>query len=203
MTTIDTTTTRSTAGSHVDQQRALTTLTAAFTTDPIIRWLFPDDHTFNEAFPRLAQLMGGDAFAADTVWIAPRYAGVALWVAPDAPPSDDDAFGELFTTYVEPERTEAVFDFVSQVDAHHPHEPVWYLPFVGVDPAHQGQGHGADLVRAGLIRADADGLPAYLEATSERNRALYERLGFEVVGEIRAGDSPSLWPMLRPAGGQR
>jgi hypothetical protein len=53
----------------------------------------------------------------------------------------------------------------------------------------------------GLARADRDGLPAYLEASAPRNRALYERHGFEVVGEIQAGDSPPLWPMLRPAVG--
>ncbi len=46
-------------------------------------------------------------------------------------------------------------------------------------------------------RADVDTLPAYLEASSPRNRALYERHGFEVTGEIQVADSPPLWPMLR------
>ncbi len=70
MTAIDSTTTRSIAPSQVDPQRALATLTVAFTTDPVIRWLFSDDRTFEAAFPRLAGLMGGDAFAADTAWVA-------------------------------------------------------------------------------------------------------------------------------------
>jgi hypothetical protein len=45
--------------------------------------------------------------------------------------------------------------------------------------------------------ADAAGEPAYLEATSSRSRALYERHGFEVTRELRCGDSPPLWAMWR------
>jgi hypothetical protein len=41
------------------------------------------------------------------------------------------------------------------------------------------------------------GVPAYLEATSEHNRRLYARHGFEVVGELSADGSPSLWLMWR------
>jgi hypothetical protein len=49
-----------------------------------------------------------------------------------------------------------------------------------------------------LERCDREGLPAYLEASSPRNRALYERHGFVVVEEMRlAKDSPPLWRMWR------
>jgi GNAT superfamily N-acetyltransferase len=186
----------------VEEDRALATLTAAFSADPVIRWLFPDAHTYLRAFPDLARLMGGDAFAAGTAEVAPGYAGVALWVSPDAI-SDDQALGSLFETWVDAGQHESVFALLPQVVDHHPTDPVWYLPFVGVDPLRQGGGVGTELVRAGLARADTDGLPAYLEASTARNRALYERLGFDVVGEIRAADSPPLWPMLRPAGAPR
>lgn len=82
-------------------------------------------------------------------------------------------------------------------DEHHPSESCWYLPFIGVDPRCQGQGHGSRLLRQGLARCDRDHLPAYLEASSPRNRTLYERHGFTVIAEIQVGDSPPLWPMLR------
>jgi hypothetical protein len=52
-------------------------------------------------------------------------------------------------------------------------------------------------MRPTLDRCDAEGLSAYLEATSERNAALYERLGFRAGGELRLGTSPPLWPMRR------
>jgi ribosomal protein S18 acetylase RimI-like enzyme len=197
MTTIEATVT-----APADRDRALAALTAAFCSDPVIRWLFPDSRTYLHAFPRLAQLMGGDAFVAGTVAVAADHAGVALWVSPDAHTADE-ALIALFESCVDPVRLDAVFDLLTQVGDHHPAEPVWYLPFVGVDPTRRGQGFGGRLVRAGLERAAADGLPAYLVASSPQNRALYERLGFKVVGEIRAADAPPLWPMLHSGGAVR
>jgi len=55
------------------------------------------------------------------------------------------------------------------------------------------------LLQTAIARCDAEGLPAYLESTNPRNRPLYERHGFEAVGEIRIGDCPPIVPMLRRA----
>ena len=46
---------------------------------------------------------------------------------------------------------------------------------------------------------DAKGERAYLEASSERNRALYERHGFEMIGKVQIQDSPPAFPMIREA----
>jgi ribosomal protein S18 acetylase RimI-like enzyme len=88
-------------------------------------------------------------------------------------------------------------------DKLHPHEPHYYLSIVAVAPEHQGRGIGSALIRPILERCDRDGVPAYLEATTERNRALYERHGFRVSEEVRwPDDGPPLWLMWRePAGG--
>ena len=40
-------------------------------------------------------------------------------------------------------------------------------------------------------------MPAYLEATSEDNRRLYERHGFVIVDELAVAGSPPLWAMWR------
>jgi hypothetical protein len=44
---------------------------------------------------------------------------------------------------------------------------------------------------------DRDGALAYLESSNLRNVPLYERHGFEVLGTIQAGQSPTIVPMLR------
>ena len=80
---------------------------------------------------------------------------------------------------------------------HHPREPHWYLPLIGVDPAHQGKGYGDALMANALERCDRDRAPAYLESTNPRNISLYRRHGFEPIGTIQAGSSPLLVPMLR------
>jgi ribosomal protein S18 acetylase RimI-like enzyme len=88
---------------------------------------------------------------------------------------------------------------LAKMDSMHPREPEhWYLPFIGVDPDWQGRGIGTALLSPVLERCDRDGLPAYLEASTERNRACYERNGFEVVEEYRvADDGPPGWRMWR------
>ncbi len=89
----------------------------------------------------------------------------------------------------------AALDPVREQVAPSPH---WYLMTLGVDPPLQGQGIGGSLIQPGLARADADGLPCYLETMKEINVAFYRRHGFEVVaeGDIPAG-GPHYWTMLR------
>lgn len=70
---------------------------------------------------------------------------------------------------------------------------------IGVDPAHQGGGIGSALIAEGLKAVDRDGLIAYLESSNPRNIPLYQRHGFEVIGEIQSGSSPTVRPMLRKA----
>ena len=96
----------------------------------------------------------------------------------------------------EPDRP-GVFAVAEQMDQYHPEEPHWYLPLIGVDPAHQGKGYGSALLRHALAICDREKMPAYLESSNPRDNPLYQRHGFEVIGTIQAGSSPPLWPMLR------
>jgi ribosomal protein S18 acetylase RimI-like enzyme len=87
---------------------------------------------------------------------------------------------------------------VEQMGRNHPAEPHWYLPMIGVDPAHQRRGHGSTLLRQATEQLDREGLAAYLESSNPLNVPLYRRHGFEVTGLIRAaGDAPPMYPMVR------
>jgi GNAT superfamily N-acetyltransferase len=57
----------------------------------------------------------------------------------------------------------------------------WYLSIIGIDPAAQGQGIGAQLLMPTLTEADAAGAVCYLETFSPRNVMFYERLRFRSV----------------------
>jgi ribosomal protein S18 acetylase RimI-like enzyme len=181
----------------VDTGRAVATLVEAFAEDPVVRWFFPDATGYLTAFPEVLRLTSDGAAPAGTIDLLDGGTGAAIWHRPGTA-SPDEALAGLVATYIPTSRHATVYGFLEQMSGHHPDSAtVWYLPFVGVVPTRQGQGHGSVLLQGGLARVDRDGLPAYLEASSARNRALYERHGFEAVGEIRVADSPPMWPMLR------
>jgi GNAT superfamily N-acetyltransferase len=95
------------------------------------------------------------------------------------------------------DRQHEMTQIFEQMERYHPSDPCWYLPLIGVDPAHQGRGCGSALLQYALARCDRDGIPAYLESSNPRNISLYLRHGFEIMGHIQAGSSPTMVPMLR------
>jgi GNAT superfamily N-acetyltransferase len=87
------------------------------------------------------------------------------------------------------------------MEERHLREPHFYVRIVGVHTASQGQGVGSALMQPTLQRADSAGLPAYIEASSERSAALYERLGFVHMDVLELPDGgPPVWRMRRPPG---
>jgi GNAT superfamily N-acetyltransferase len=180
-------------------------LTAAFIDDPVFTWLVPDRSERDPLLPLIFDAFA-DAFARhdQTHVTAPggEVAGVALWAPPGVTPvhPDDEArFGGRLAELSGPhlERFGACMEVF---EAAHPSEPAWFLQFLAVDPDRQGQGHGSALLRAVLDTADRAGQAAYLEATSERNRALYERHGFTCFADLVLPDGPTAYAMWRDPG---
>jgi GNAT superfamily N-acetyltransferase len=90
-----------------------------------------------------------------------------------------------------------VLGVLEQMDRYHPTEPHWYLPVIGVEPLLHGQGFGSALMQQALDQCDRGGTPAYLESSNPRNIPFYQRQGFEGLGTIQVGTSPSIVPMVR------
>ena len=179
-----------------DTERCLAVLALAFSSDPPCRWAWPDPQQYWEAFPRFARAFGGSALEHGTANYYGGFSGVALWLPPGAAP-DEASLVRVIQDTVADERKDAMFAMFEQMDAFHPRETHWHLPLIGVDPAHQGKGIGAALLRHVLNVCDGQKVLAYLEATSRRNVPFYERHGFEALGSIQVADSPPVVPMVR------
>jgi GNAT superfamily N-acetyltransferase len=177
-------------------ERVFGVLTLAFAADPPNRWMFPEPAQYLRHFRTFARALGGPALLLRTAIVSQDYSAVALWLGPGAGP-DVEALMNLTEESVAPEKRAVLAVVIEEMTRHHPEEPHWYLPLIGVDPARQGKGLGAALLRPILAECDRKLLPAYLESTNPRNRPLYERHGFEAICEIRAGDFPPIVPMLR------
>jgi ribosomal protein S18 acetylase RimI-like enzyme len=170
-------------------------LTLAFSDDPMTRWTWPDGPIFLATFPTFAKAFGGVAFDHGTAHLVGRGAS-ALWLPPGVEPDDEALDRILASTMSEAVKADGA-RLMEQMARHHPSEPHWYLPLIGVDPAHRGKGMGGALLGHALAACDRDGALAYLESTNPRNISLYERHGFERLGTIQCGSAPPMAPMLR------
>jgi GNAT superfamily N-acetyltransferase len=171
------------------------TLARAFYDDPFVMWQLHGDERRLELVERGFRLFLERIWLRhDECWTTERVAGAALWEPPGTwelgagrqlllMPSMLSTFGRHLP------RTLKAFGVM---EAHHPKAPHYYLPILGVDPDRQRQGIGSALLRPVLARCDRENVGAYLEATSPRNRVLYERHGFTVTEELRvtAGAPP-------------
>ena len=179
-----------------DRDRVAAAIALGFSTDPVCRWMYPDSRQFMSGFPTFVLAMGGRAFDHESAYCTADLSGAALWLPPGVHP-DENAVGDIVDQTVAKSLQSDLQTLMGKMAASHPDGPHWYLPMIGVDPAYQNKGLGAALLRHALERCDREGLPAYLESTNPRNISLYLRHGFVAVGEIQAGSSPTVVPMLR------
>ncbi|MCZ7379193.1 GNAT family N-acetyltransferase [Micromonospora sp. WMMC250] len=189
-----------------DREAVVGTLVAAFVQDPILRHLFPDDDTY----PRYAAAFFGNLFDKrvhlSSVWTLGGGASVALWDPPagqpasgaaSVPTSVPDAAHESPEVSPYPADVRArVQGYDDTVHAALPTYPFWYLGVLGTHPDSAGRGWGRAVMRAGLDRAAADGLPAILETSKPGNVDLYRRAGWEVVGSL--SEPVPTWIMQQP-----
>lgn len=165
----------------------------AFHDLPPARWLIPGDDARRDVFPRLFGIFTEHALANGTVYTTPGRTAVALWLpvgedGPAPPAGYDERLAAVTGAWAHRFRAfDAALDHRHPAGASHHH-----LAMLAVRPGHQGQGTGSALLRAHHATLDQQHIPAYLEASDPRNRALYQRYGYT----DRPGD-----PFHLPAGG--
>ncbi|MGN6187448.1 MAG: GNAT family N-acetyltransferase [Conexibacter sp.] len=178
-----------------------TALAAAFFDDPVFGWLVGGGAMSRQArLERYFALQLAHAHADGCVWTSEGSRGAALCLPPGRwrlPPRSLIAHGRRYAGVFRGRLPRAI-GLLTAMERRHLRDAHYYFAYIGVAPEAQGQGLGQRLMRPTLDRCDTEGLPAYLEASSERNAALYERLGFRCVEVLRFAGSPPLRLMTRP-----
>jgi ribosomal protein S18 acetylase RimI-like enzyme len=181
-----------------DMDALIAVVVLAFAADPVARWMYRDAQRYLAYFGRFIRAFAGKAFSSGTVWRIEGNLGVALWLPPGVKP-DEDAIAAILDESVPGDVMPNVNAMFGEMAVYHPRGSHWYLPTVGVDPLVHRKGLGSALLTQALHRCDQEHTPAYLESSNPANTTFYQRLGFEVLGVIRAGHSPPMVPMLRSA----
>ena len=180
-----------------DRLRALSTLALAFSSDPLLRWMFPSSDSYLANITKIFDVFAGNSIGGETCLITSSFEGVAMWLAPGVE-ADEDAVSDTFARIFSPKFLPKVNEILATMESYHPHDDnCWYLPLIGVDPGHQNKGVGAALMEHMTEKLDNESAIAYLESSNQKNISLYLRHGFEVIGEIQIYDSPIVTPMIR------
>lgn len=181
-----------------ERDAALASTVAAFGTDPLLRWVWPEDDRYAACAPGFFGLLLDLRRAGGEVWAASGGAAVAMWDPPGglyARPATDP-WAALQDGFTQRERDcWAVYDERVGDRGSDPH---WYLGVLATDPARQGRGLAAAVVSPVLDACDRTGVPAYLETASAANVAYYRRFGFGIVRDVDLPDGgPQCWLLRR------
>ena len=177
-------------------------LAAAFADDPVFTYLFPPGTSRRQArLQRMFALETARSEKRSGSWVADGGAGATVWFPPGRWRSttwedlrDAASWIRLFGRQLRLGQQAR-----SVMEAHHrPLPDHWYLLYMGVEQARRGQGIGSALLQPVLDECDRTRTPAYLEASGERNRALYARHGFVARDALQLPDGgPTMFPMWR------
>jgi ribosomal protein S18 acetylase RimI-like enzyme len=171
---------------------AAQSLARAFQDDPLQAYVFPDPIERTKRSPaHFAPLLRYGLLFGEVLTTQGKPLGAAVWLPPETwqvTPERASAAGfDDLPNILGEEAAERFFSVLEAIDPYH-HQDVppehWYVMVVGVSPEARGQGLGRALLEPIMNRADAAGLPCYLETAQPDNVAFYEYLGFKKVVEI-------------------
>jgi ribosomal protein S18 acetylase RimI-like enzyme len=176
--------------SRIDEAAAV--LGRAFFDDPLERYMVPDDaERLKASSARFRNILRYGHLFGEVYTAAESPGAAAMWLPPGETEMSEERMQqagmfelraivgqEAFSRFIP---VIDVFDGLHASDAPGRH---WYLLVVGVDPLKQRRGLGGALVEPMLARADAEGVPCYLETANETNVGFYAHLGFAIIHDI-------------------
>lgn len=187
--------------------QAIAMVGRAFHKDPLSVYVYPDAAERTHRLPLMFSIVLRYTLRYGEITTTPEITGVACWLPPESTTVSTLRMlrtGALTTSLKMGlpglRRINNAENYMRNTQKRCIAEPHWYLWVMGIDPGCQGQGVGGMLLRAGLERADASGLPCYLETMNPDNVPKCQKFGFAIAseGEI-PGSSVHMWGMVRPA----
>jgi len=191
-----------------NQRGAADALAAAFLTDPLFKYVIPDEIERRRWLALLkAELVrqnvasGHSRVAVDDEG---RVAGTMC--AGPYPPAFWDSLIMNVKLFLLPRPWEPNLRYMVKIltylkiwERMHCKETHYYVYTIGVHPLDQHRGLGRRLMHSLIDTSEREGIPIYLETQTASNVPFYESLGFDVTEEHAPfEDGPHTWGMFRP-----
>ncbi len=178
----------------------------AFRDDPLYSYFFTDSKDRERMLPIIFKFRLRYGIACGEVYASsPHMEAVAIWMSSA---SDHMTFMRLIRTgglsmFLSAgsdarKRMQGAIRWAGAIKAKHANFAHWHLSPIATDPPQQGKGYAGALIRTMLARLDAERIPCFLETQTERNVAIYEHYGFQIVEKaVFPGTAVNHWAMLR------
>lgn len=186
-----------------DATRTAELIADAFLTLDATAWLIPDPPERARILPADFEIYADHALTHGEIHLIEDQTGelaaAAVWFAQVTSPTPEpdnyeDQLAAACGTYTDRFR---ILDQLFE-DNHPRTYPHHHLAYLATRPDRQGRGLGSTLLRYHHTRLDHYGTPAFLQASSQQSRTLYERHGYTCLGApFYLPDGPPFWGMWR------
>ncbi len=176
-----------------DLPQLASTLADAFDDDPVWTWMLRDYRARERVFTALLK----HAIPRGHVYTIAGNTAVTMWSPPGQWKLPTGAMLKSAMPMVRAAGTRLprLLGRLTAIEKLHENVPPahWYLEFIATARKAQGQGLGAELLKA----APNNGLAIYLESSNPRNLAFYQRHGFSITGKPPMKSGPPQWTLWR------
>lgn len=172
-------------GNQHDRDLVVNILIATFESNPAVKWMLRKGIHFKASLTRMANFVFSKSLRHQGVLVSSNEKSVALFYRANSKKTSlREIYEELYfiITSVPFFKIPALIQREYRRKSIRPSsEPYLYFWFLGVLP--EDAGAGFELKNAVFAEAKKQQLPIYLETSLNRNRYIYERIGFETYHE--------------------
>ena len=188
------------------QETATCTFANAFHEYPMFTWCLPDAERRWERVHVFFQMMISHGVKYGQLELtSPGCEGVVHYLPPETPLPGTWRYmrcGGLKLLHswgqAAMKRLETITTIVDEAREHCMQLPHFYIMQIGIEPAHQGKGHGKALFNKIFAMSEEKNCPCYLETFKTVNVEIYKHLEFQLADQRPVPGSPlTLYAMIR------
>ena len=173
--------------SYDDKNLVIDILTKSFDTNQSVNYIVKQDGNRIERVRALMDYSFEVCYLFGEVFLSNDKRACALILYPDKKKTTLKSIwldAKLILSCVGVENIKKAMTRESKIKELQPKEPMYYIWFIGVDPAYQSSGIGSELLNEVIKDSSLKKRTIYLETSTLKNLPWYKKFGFDIYNEL-------------------